>query len=179
MRAGNVKKYAIDLNPKALIKVGSHILIKLENGQKTIKFIRGKGNIIQTNENLTVMFSDLEKPVKLLKEGKHFIKGPKPSELIKEFNLQVYEKECVDDQFIRHRQKTIPFTLRIEKCVNELQKIIVALPEQIDVSDLQKTIFILNKLKDHYSSFSLPDQHRNIKSTFQESVREAHTIKRR
>ena len=94
-KKGMAVKTAVDLRPDQFKIEGQHKVITLDNGQRQISFIRGKENVIQSPGKVTILFSSLEKPVKIL-SGKKFKPGPKPAEIIKDFSLETYQKTVAD-----------------------------------------------------------------------------------
>ena len=90
-------KYAFDVKPSNFEQVDKHKTITIRAPGKTFRFIRGRENIIMGDEKVTVLFSDLNKPVKQLRKGRLF-QGPKPSELIKDFALEIREYDAPDPE---------------------------------------------------------------------------------
>ena len=143
---GSMRKYAIYLKPDCLRVKGIHKLINLSHGEKSISFIRGKDNIVKEADKLTVLFSDLNKPVKLL-NGQNFKKGPTPSQLSKDFQVELFEVEVKQPERKQERRQSFTLGQRINHSIISIQTLIENLPEEINVSFLRTAVKDLSRLK--------------------------------
>ena len=152
--SGGVKQ-AIDLKPDALKQVGKHKVVTLNNGQREIKFIRGKDSVLLSGDKLTILFSDLNKPVKIPVAGKEQYKtGPPAAELIKDFGLTVREYKppagtvnTVSVYTPARRHVATPIPERIDNAARDLQDLIKILPGTVSVTAIQSAILALNRIK--------------------------------
>ena len=139
-------KYAIFLKPDCLRVEGQHKLIHLSHGEKSISFIRGKDNLIKEEDKLTVLFSDLNKPVKLL-NGQNFKKGPTPAQISKDFQVKLFEVEVEQPERKQERRQSFTLGQRINHSLISIQTLIENLPEEVNVTFLRKALKDLSQLK--------------------------------
>ena len=194
-----MKKFFIELPHTSLIPHPQHKVIELKNEDKTIRFVRGKNNVILEDKKLTVCFSNMEKPLKVLGKKGHLKPGLKPSELVQTFGLELKEKVSAPPPPLKPKVSAkkklayqppkninIPLFRQVDDCILSLQRIISRLPEkQQEVKTLQMAIWTLKKIKfSSYQPSSLTEPKsllasRQAKAMFQETVRFGHGLKRR
>ena len=191
-----MKKFFIELPHTSLIPNPKHKVIEIKNKDRTIRFVRGKNNVILEGEKLTVYFSDMEKPVKVFGKKGHLKPGLKPSELVQTFGLEVKEEISAPPPPPKPKFKkpayqppkniNVPLFRQVDDCILSLQRIISRLPEkQQEIQTLHMAIWTLKKLK--FSSSHQPSvaeqksllASQQAKSMFQETVRFGHGLKRR
>ncbi len=190
-----MKKFFVELPHTSLIPNPKHKVIELKNEDKTIRFVRGKNNVILEGEKLTIYFSDMEKPVKVFGKKGHLKPGLKPSELVQTFGLEVKEEISAPPPPPKPKFKkpayqppkniNVPLFRQVDDCILSLQRIISRLPEkQEEIKTLHMAIWTLKKLKFSSSQPSVAEQKsllasQQAKSMFQETVRFGHGLKRR
>ena len=144
-----MKKTAIDLPKAAFHQRGKDKIITVTSGDKKLSFIRGRENVILGPDKVTILFSDLNKKVRL----PNMKKGQTAAEVIKEFNLKTYEKEVKEGkpQYTPSpKPKPCHPQTPEQKAIHAsqaLQALIASLPAEINVKPLQDTIFLINRIK--------------------------------
>ncbi len=164
VQSNKITKQAINLPISCFEQRGPHKVITLTGPNiQTLCFIRGKENVILKDKTVVILFSDLQKPVKVPSENGRFSKGPTPQEIIERFNLKVFTAEVNASPQQRHggggQKKPLTWTQRFQRTLLELQKLADTAPAPAMANKLNQIVNSLQNSNRPQGQYQLQPKH--------------------
>ena len=155
-------KYQATLPLSSYKKQGVHNTFTLESPNGRVCFVKGRDSIQLQSDKVTIIFSDLKKPMKLFNNGRIKSGGPLPEDLAKDFNLTLEPVKEAKGKGKYKPPKTPP-RLSLDKKIDQAILSVISLLSDRELPDwpeekFKETINILKKINNQRQCGQSSDQ---------------------